>query len=252
MLSVSRLDLAIRHAAATARLLKKEPMTTSASVMTRAWLESSARALWLIDSDLGAREMVGRALADWLEEGRQIERLRATRVVPDMGVVKSSHQSIPEIVDEAASENGFEVIRRAETGEIKGIRGFTRPNTFDLLTKIDAGGVSQLLPMMTRSMYRRSSASAHGSFLAWGEALAARQNDGQHEPASAWLFASDVLSTLDVHVRAMRARNTLIEWSPQDLMAESERSALSTVMLAALEMSPSRLSNASASAAPTN
>lgn len=238
-LAVSRLELSTRHAAATARLLMKEPMTTSASVMARAWLESSARSLWLIDSSVGAREMVGRALADWLEEHRHLRRLRASTasLAAHFGKRQESKSpSVGDIVDEMTSQIGIDV-KRTATGEISGLKNFSYLSTFDLLSKVGDSPSLPVLPMVTRMMYRRSSAAAHGNFAAWGEAIGFRRKDGELDFASVSMFSGDVLSTLDLHVRALRSWNSLIDWSPQDVMDEAERVSLSNVMLAGLEIS---------------
>ena len=238
LLAISRLELATRHSMATARLLAQEPMTTSASVVARAWLEASARALWLIDPSLSAHEMVGRSLADWLEEGKHLGRVRSATVSLGVNVAdseKGQGLSQPEVIEEVATQIGLDV-RRDKVGKVIGVKGFPHLSTVDLLTK--AGGDSaSVLPMVANLMYRRSSAAAHGNFSAWGEAVGLTTDQGEPELTLVSVFAGSVVSTLNLHLRALRSWNSLIDWSPQDLMEQSERASQAPVILAGLEIS---------------
>lgn len=196
------------------------------AVLLRSMMEASARGSWLIDPTLTAREMVARALVESFDEGRRVGQMGRERAqsLGQRQVPEPPANPLEETVMEIATQGGFNVEWKAH-GHIR-VEGQRRPNTLELLKAVDGKEWDSPLSNLIPSMYRRGSAAAHGSLMGWAEMTVATKEDGSTDIRSLGLLATDLTSAIRLHVRAIDAWNSLIDWVPKDLLEQTRHAAL--------------------------
>lgn len=205
--------------------LLEDRSSPSVAVLLRSMMEASARASWLIDPALTAREMVARALIESFDEGRRVGQMGRERFqsLGQREVREPLANPLEETVMEIATQGGFSVEKAH--GDLR-VEGQRRPNTLELLKAVDGKEWDSSLSNLIPSMYRRGSAAAHGSLMGWAEMAVATKEDGGTDIRSLGLLATDLTSAMRLHVRAIDAWNSLIDWVPKDLLKETRHAAL--------------------------
>lgn len=242
LLAITRLDLATSHSLGAGILLQDARAAPSLSAVLRAWGEASARAIWLTDPLLTARQLVARALTELLEELKNLKRMGPMLSSRGLGVDAGPRQGTidarldPSIVRNFATKTGFELtLDRQE--RLIGVEG-TRPDTLNLLQQ-----AHEALPMkssvLASRLYRHHSAAVHGTFMGWGDMVIGRpRHEHDLEPMSR--VSIETLHSVVLHARAIEIWNGGQKWQPQGIFEQASGVALSDFMLAGVQLIEAR------------
>lgn len=130
----------------------------------RACLENSARAWWLLDEAIGARNRAGRSLTERLSSLAEASSVMAAG--GDTSDLLERNQRREAQVAQNARDQGFDV-RTTKRGYV--LTEFKRPNATDLC--------EMMLPKVGRFMYKILSASTHGTTYALMQHYRAEESD---------------------------------------------------------------------------
>lgn len=202
----SYLEQATNHLLATSLLVRDARTSQSTSALIRAWSEASARSLWLLDPTLTPVDAVGRMLTEYLHELRYMGEQERERLQGRLSIT---------VLTSLASEAGLDSKTNKKGKTIA--FGEARPNTYDLLEKLNETSILSLDTQLLHRMYRAQSASVHSSLQAWFNTLL-----NTHSPGSTLGYLGhELLRAFDVHVRAVNAANAWRAWSPDGFIEQA-------------------------------
>jgi hypothetical protein len=216
MMALARVEMASSHLAATAAVLADEDSLGSVPALLRTWCEASARALWLLDPEVSAREAIERALTDWLAEADEVRKLKPSATAVTFPA------SVAAIVDPIAAATGLEPKSR-------------RPTAVSLIEKYGAPGVGDRARDGVGSLYRRGSGVVHSGFGGWVTTLWAR-DPAFLEVGTLQSVVLDAPVALDLHARTLKAWTSLQEWAPADVFDRAWDDAFACAMVPVAEL----------------
>lgn len=205
-LAIPRLTMTSSHLAATAAVLGDVDALAAGPGVFRAWTEGGARTLWILDPAATARELLERALGDWLEESRQIAKLLLHRREPIPGGL--SDAAIWKLAEAAGVQPKP---RLAATDLVERYVETTRPPGA-------RGGLAA-------SLYRSGSGVVHSRFSGWALSAFGRTASGGLEIEILRSVVADAPNALHIHAAAFDAWASLWEWDPADRFEDARRAA---------------------------
>lgn len=208
-----------QHCEALARslLLRGGKVIPSVAAVLRSCVETSARALWVLDPSQGSQEAISRALTD------QFFEMRGVR-----GAGQAQAKEVNERILSFAEEAGL-TVHRDKRGRVMGI-GDRRLTTLDLLKRLTTEDSISLLAAMTPAFQRRANAAVHGNLLSWAE-MAASTGDSKLQGAMLQTTVAHLMYGIDLHRRALDVWVGIHLWIPTELFEASRRASLGPLML---------------------
>jgi hypothetical protein len=215
----SRMAVATSHLQGLAYLLAGGPPGASVVAINRAWVETSARALWVLDPHLTAREAAERVLNEMLEDIKSLQARNPRR------------RELQDRIESFAEAAQFDICRD-RSGRMRGI-GRVRPDVPELLRVFDRHPLGAVFKALTPLMRRQGNAATHGGMSSYLETIMA---DIRGPLATMATTATSLIYGLQLHERALDALNSLTAWSPIDLLETSKRASGAGVLLASMQL----------------
>lgn len=247
VLGVLRLVSATDHLAGVAILVPKKNAGLALDCLIRSLVETSLRALWLLDGTIDARQRVGRSMTEYLHDSW---RGSQAAFGASESMVRKRLSQLTAAIDESSTQLGFEQYRPnsgRRRGQLVAV-GEPRPSVFDLLARysVPLGGdrdeefaVSTLT--ILEHMNRAYSAAVHGESLSWMRGL---MNQLPEHLVGPELGLADrmgsVLTAMYFHQRAASAESDLFGRSESHDYEVQMKRAFVAFLLPALQIEQRR------------